>query len=277
AAIHPDPAYPADLIVYWWTDGSFSEWNLKEQRFRPSGTNHNWFLERGFPVGKQVAAVYPNPIEPHITSYWMTDGSYYHWYNDRQKFDGYSSPTTPQWFLERGFPAGKRVAAIYPNPTNSNLTLYWMTDGTYSDWDSTQQRFTYHSPIASVPNWFGVRGWPAGKRVTAIYPNPVNPDLSIYWMTDGTYSDWDNNLQRFIYHSPMAPLRWFVDRGWPKVSFDPSKYEVRDIRINEHSPNGGAIYANGKMQYKVVVRVQIQDSDGKGVYLGDRGTGGNQA
>ncbi|ELB2794093.1 hypothetical protein QMX34_004757 [Aeromonas hydrophila] len=275
AAIYPNPSN-ANVTLYWMTDGSYSEWDNAQQKFTYHSDNPpSWFAERGWPAGKQVAAVYQNPSNANLTLYWMTDGSYSEWDNAQQKFT-YHSDNPPSWFADRGWPAGKQVAAVYPNPTNSNLTLYWMTDGTYSEWDSTQQRFTYHSPIASVPNWFGARGWPAGKRVAAVYQNPNHANAIIYWMTDGFYSHWDNTQQHFTYHSPIVP-GWFVARGWPKVSFDPSRYEVRDIRINEHSPNGGAIYANGKMQYKVVVRVQIQDSDGKGVYLGDRGTGGNQA
>ncbi|HHQ4530948.1 TPA: hypothetical protein ACSP1Y_004805, partial [Aeromonas hydrophila] len=146
----------------------------------------------------------------------------------------------------------------------------------YSEWDNHQQKFIYHSPIASRPNWFEARNWPDGKRVAAIYPNPTNPNYILYWMTDGMYAEWDNVRKRFGYYSPVAEP-WFTQRGWPSVAFDPSKHEVRDIRVNEHSPNGGAIYANGRMQYKVVVRVQIQDSNGNGVYLGDQGTGGNSA
>ncbi|MFM5219614.1 hypothetical protein ACEUAM_22455 [Aeromonas hydrophila] len=273
AAIYPNPAN-ANLTLYWMTDGSYSEWDNHQQKFTfYSSAAPLWFAYRGWPAGKQVAAIHPDPVDPNLIVYWWTDGSFSEWNIAKGEFRT-PAETNAAWFTNRGLPAGKQVTAVYPNPANANLTLYWMTDGSYSEWNNNQQKFTFHSLIA--PKWFADRGWPAGKRVAAIYPNPANPNATLYWMTDGTYSHWDNNQQKFIYHSPIAPA-WFTQRGWPAVAFDPLKYEVRDIRINEHSPNGGAIYANGRMQYKVVVRVQIQDSDGNGVYLGGRGTGTNKA
>ncbi|HHQ4530836.1 TPA: hypothetical protein ACSP1Y_004680 [Aeromonas hydrophila] len=277
AAVYQNPENP-NTTLYWWADGTNSQWDNITQQFvyHSSDGPNSWFTDRGWPAGKPVAAIYPNPSNPNTTLYWMTDGSYSEWNNNQQMFT-YHSPIDPEWFVTRGWPVGKRVTAIYPNPSNPNTTLYWMTDGTYSEWDNHQQKFIYHSPIiASSSNWFRARNWPDGKRVAAIYPNPSQPNTTLYWMTDGSFSEWNNNQRQFVYHAPVTAL-WYIQRGWPAVSFDPSEHAVRDIRINEDSLNAQAIYANGRMQYKVVVRVQIQDSNGNGVYFGEQGTGGNSA
>lgn len=163
-------------------------------------------------IGKKAVATSPSQQENGLISYWWTDGGYSEWSEKDKRFVKHFV-NHGNWFKERNWPQGKRVAAIYPNPSNSNLTIYWWTDGSYSDWDNTEKRFVTHAADQGV--WFDSRGWPSGKKLAAISAHPESQKhlKRVYWWTDGTYSEWDTLWGRFDHHeNGMAkPIK-----NWPK-------------------------------------------------------------
>ncbi|MDQ1886677.1 hypothetical protein RA180_22055, partial [Aeromonas salmonicida] len=273
-AIAANPAN-AERTIYWWSDGGYSEWHNTQQKFVAHAVNQGaYFNERNWPAGKQVAAIWPNPVDSNLTIYWWSDGGHSDWDNTAQRFVQHTA-NQGSWFDDRGWPAGKRVAAIVTNPSNSILTTYWWSDGSYSEWANAQREFVSHAPNQGP--WFDGKGWPAGKRVAAIVEGPAD-GYTYYWWADGSVSMWKNAEQIFESHFPDQ-TKWFDDRGWPNANpwFNPAQHKVNDVRVNLGSA-GGVIYANGRMQYKVVVRTQIVDKvSGRGVSLSDLRTSVNQA
>lgn len=272
AAIWPNPSN-SNLTMYWWSDGSYSDWSNPMQKFVGHYVGQSsYFHGRGWPANKRVVAIWPNPVVADYTIYWWSDGSRSDWSSAQTAFAAHEN-NQGSWFNGKGWPANKQVAAIAPSPDDRDVTLYWWTDGGVSKWRNSTTQFVSHSP--NQTKWFDDRGWPAGKRVAAIVNGPA-AGYTYYWWTDGGVSMWKDATNQFEVHYPNQ-TKWFDDRGWPIVSFDPLIHKVKDIKVNDGVPTG-TIYANGRMQYKVVVRAQIVDkASGKGVDFSDRGTGRNQA
>ncbi|WP_172566110.1 hypothetical protein [Vibrio navarrensis] len=261
--------------MYFWEDGGFSEWNENLRTFDRNVSPTETALEfPGWPEGKNVMAITPNPVLSDRRIFWWHDGSRSDWDNVQKKFVAHEADQG-SYFKQRGWPEGKKVVAIGPSPSLPYVRdIYWWSDGSSSTWDRVLETFLFHNSDEGF--YFKWRGWPKGKKVSAVGPNPLFADRLIYWWSDGSRSDWDDTKARFVDHE-ATPGDWYINKGWPKENiFYPEEYEIRDIRVNEHSVVNGAIYANGRMQYKVNVKVQITDRHGNGVQLDDQMTGLNQ-
>ncbi|HFT1738551.1 TPA: hypothetical protein RG810_001940, partial [Vibrio vulnificus] len=113
---------------------------------------------------------------------------------------------------------------------------------------------------------FSKQGWPEGKQLVTVTPFD-GLHLYIYHWSDGSFSSYDRQLQKFDSHYRVTDDK--LELGWPH-HFDPTQHEIIDVSINPGSDQNSAIYANGKMQYKVSVRVKVVDRNTyDGVNLSD--------
>ncbi|MCG9685205.1 hypothetical protein L1D31_22050 [Vibrio sp. Isolate23] len=268
------PSMSNNAVTYWWSDGGYSEWHRDLSKFfRHESSAETALKDHGWPEGKEVMAIVPNPVLSGRSIFWWRDGSRSDWNNTYMKFVAHEEDQGT-YFKERGWPEGKKVVAVGPNPTIADRSIYWWSDGSRSDWDNNRKKFVSHE--ADQGAYFKERGWPVDKRLSAVMFRPESHWRTSYWWSDGSRSEWDLHEQKFVEHEENQG-DWWVKKGWPQANvFYPELYEVRDVRVNEHSVGNGAIYANGRMQYKVDVKVQITDRSGNGVNLRDSDTGLNQ-
>ncbi|MDQ1886657.1 hypothetical protein RA180_21950 [Aeromonas salmonicida] len=273
AAVGAYPGYVGSWEIYYWTDGSFSSYDIAKGVFNTHYSATDSRLVGNWPAGKQLAAVgaYPGYVGSWEIYYW-TDGSFSSYDIAKGAFGFHYSATDSR--LVGNWPAGKQLAAVgtYPGYVGSWQIYYW-SDGSFSSYDIAKGAFGFHY---SATDSRLVGNWPAGKQLAAVgtYPGYVG-SWQIYYWSDGSFSSYDIAKGAFGFHYSATDSR--LVGNWPVFTLDPAQHEVRDVRVNQYSAGNGAIYANGRMQYQVVVRAQIVDRAGKGVDFSDRGTGLNRA
>ncbi|HHQ4530912.1 TPA: hypothetical protein ACSP1Y_004766, partial [Aeromonas hydrophila] len=272
-------------LYFFWDDGTYSRYDFEGDKFYkilgplsfPASSEQMW---RGWPAGKVLKSVVNHPKSSDLYFFW-DDGAYSRYDFEGDKFykelGSLSFPASSEQ-MWRGWPAGKVLKSVVNHPKRAELYFFW-DDNTYSSYSWDADKFleinstgTLPYPASSKQMW---RDWPAGKVLKSVVNHPKSDDLYFFW-DDNTYSRYGWDADKFKGGFPAANNDGWLN--WPDNEvFDPAQHEVRDVRVNQYSAGNGAIYANGKMQYKVEVRVQIVDRNEKGVNLTDRRTGVNQA
>ncbi|MDQ1886277.1 hypothetical protein RA180_19985 [Aeromonas salmonicida] len=252
-------------FYYFWDDDSYS---IFDSSTKTLSAPQSVFRLPGWPAAKKLMAIMPyvrqEPPFESFDLYLWGDGSYWLFNSSTKELqERYTAPPIAGWL-------NKKVAAVVDAwGVNDYRNVFW-SDGSYSDYQVSTKKITESYPDT------GKFRWPSGKKLAATAPSWSNTSHVFYFWGDGAYSIFDTGTKTFTAHKDdTSDLT-----GWPTtdtVLFDPAKHEVRDIRVNQHSAGNGAIFANGRMQHRVVVRVQVTDRDRKGVSVIDANGGRNQA
>ncbi|MDQ1885321.1 hypothetical protein RA180_15125 [Aeromonas salmonicida] len=271
---HPSHEEVGDWGIYYWSDGSFSAYDADAGTFGRHYSATDDKLIGGWPAGKQLTAV---------TSYWSQEwgGDIYYWSDGsfstydvmKGAFVRHYSATDSK--LQGNWPAGKQLVTSTEAPRVAGRVYfyYYWSDGSFSSYDFNAGTFVRHYS-ATDDKLMG--GWPAGKQLAATGSYPGSEvDKRIYYWSDGSFSTYDFVEGAFTRHYSATDGK--LQKNWPVLeTFNPAQHEVIDVLVNADSA-GGVIYANGRMQYKVVVRAQIVDKlSNEGVSLSDWRTSLNQ-
>ncbi|WP_143330326.1 hypothetical protein [Chromobacterium haemolyticum] len=262
----------ASLLCYYWQDGRFSTFDKTEGRFKSHNLWSNKTLVLNWPQGKVLAEVTPLPRDVNSAIYYWQDGSYSVYDKQKKSFSKHYSNTAAK--IIGGWPEGKFLAATLPHPQNGDkLDVYFWQDGGYSFFDKKKGYIVKHFGPSDEKL---IHNWPMKKKLAAIAPNPQpgSNNWIFYWQ-DGTF----DTLEKYshVLSSAGAYSRERLIRNWSMqdLVLDPKKHQVTAVKIQQDYP-GKAIYANGRMQKKVTVFVQVKDLLGRGVQLHDKSSAINQ-
>ncbi len=92
------------IVNYFWTDGSYSDFNIRTRKFIRHYSDASNFYEWGWPVGKQLSTVVEAWGTPKYVNYFWTDGSYSDFDTITRKFTRHYNNTehfTSDWPVSR--------------------------------------------------------------------------------------------------------------------------------------------------------------------------------
>ncbi|HHQ4530862.1 TPA: hypothetical protein ACSP1Y_004710 [Aeromonas hydrophila] len=97
-----------NIVNYFWTDGSYSDFNTRTRKFIRHHADVSHFYKWGWPVGKQLSTVVNAWGTPKYVNYFWTDGSYSDFSIRERKFTRHYSDTN---HFTSGWPASRRRAS----------------------------------------------------------------------------------------------------------------------------------------------------------------------
>ncbi len=230
-----DPIYNTDVSTFFWSDSASSDIASGGVFSDPIAINSisSQWRNRGWPEGRRLLAIYDNPTAAGVKSFFWDDDTYSDYNLSSQTFNVQVSLHQARSFWSvAGWPLDKKINAIFQNPTLPDAVMYFWDDGTYSEYNKLTQRFSDYYNLLQPGSYWQAAGWPQGKKVKAIYPNPEISHFVMYFWDDGTYSDFDLSHQRFTGTVSIAQAgSYWQAKGWPESDIpDGNRVQVTSVR-----------------------------------------------
>ncbi|MDQ1886656.1 hypothetical protein RA180_21945 [Aeromonas salmonicida] len=139
SAVTAYPAYEESWHLYYWSDGSYSTYDVSKRSFNVHYGADAAKLVPDWPAGKVLAAAVTAWGVPGYVHYFWHDGSYSDVDTRANKFTNHYSDTRN--FNGWGWPDGKRLVTVVTAWGESGLVHYYWHDGAYSEFDTARRRF----------------------------------------------------------------------------------------------------------------------------------------